>query len=72
MNLTGKGVKSKEIERRHSESVRSRAKIAKLQHQEGRAKEKVEMCSVAVPSEVCFGGCNDDLLYTILTSVEEK
>ena len=33
INLTGKGVKSKEIERRHPESVRSRAEIWKLQHQ---------------------------------------
>ena len=40
--------------------------------EEGRGKEKVETCSVAVPSEVGFGGCNDDLLHTILTSIEEK
>ena len=33
INLTGKGVKSMEIERRHPESVRSRAEISKLQHQ---------------------------------------
>ena len=33
INLTGKGVKSMEIERRHPESVRSRAEIWKLQHQ---------------------------------------
>ena len=34
--------------------------------------EKVETCSLAVPSEVGFWGCNDDLLHTILTSIEEK
>ena len=33
INLTGKGVKSMEIERRHPESVRSWAEISKLQHQ---------------------------------------
>ena len=48
--------------------------------EEGRGKEKVGTCAVAVPSEVVFflfffgggPGCNDNLPHTILTGTEEE